>query len=578
MTSSKVRTLEEHRRRRERRLDRTLALHRGSGVRSSLVDYLGCLLRLTGGERAAAVWVDEYEGTRAHPFLVLDLAAEPPRRDLSVELLLRCWESGVPAIEPRRMSDSAPTGIGSWAVSLGSDGSRLWFLYFDSGPRSASLAQASREGVMFLAGECAALLLHRDLDSADDPWWPRHASIFPQPLDEESSPEARVRRSAVELARRLLHHGLDAQISLLSNKMLAGADVVDCKMEAGPAAYVGLARSVAVGDMAGVAEGLAHVALDAEDSGDYSEAAEIHGLTYELACSAGAVRAGGQAARGRARTLRRLAEWDDSERWYDIARTIAVSLADPAEEALVLDGVASSYLGRGRIPKARAVLAEAVSLARLSGDSEAMASVSFSLMTVAHTEGHLAQAAQHGWDAFLGFESDRGKLRALTALGGVFMAAGSLDPAEDAFAIVLRDNRDRHYRLYALAGLARVHAARGDLHAFERANLRLDEEASDRAAPEFRAEMLLERGDGYLELGLEEEARRWYHLAIGFSDRHGVNEYLMRAESALAELDLRGTADAPVGEVEPEFNASPDVDAICRDLGALRRDPASVES
>jgi tetratricopeptide (TPR) repeat protein len=272
-----------------------------------------------------------------------------------------------------------------------------------------------------------------------------------------------------------------------------------------------------------------------------------------------------------------LARWDDSERWYEVARDIAATLDDPAEEALVLDGVASSYLGRGRIPKARAVLAEASSLALLSGDAEALASVNFSLMTVAHTEGRLAEAAQHGWDAFLGFGTDRGKLRSLTALGGVFMAAGSLDSAEDAFAIVLRDSRDRHYRLYALAGLARVQAARGDLRAFESANLRLDEEGCEQSAPEFRAEMFLERGDGYLELGLEDEARRWYRLAMRFSDRHGVNEYLMRAESALAGLDLLGTTDPRRADEPQELLDSPDVDAICRDLGVLRRQPAAVD-
>jgi tetratricopeptide (TPR) repeat protein len=294
---------------------------------------------------------------------------------------------------------------------------------------------------------------------------------------------------------------------------------------------------------------------------------ELNGLAYELACASGAVREGGLAARGRARALRRLALWDESLHWYEVARGIASSLADQAEEAIVLDGIASSYLGRGRVPKARTVLNQASELARGSGDPEAIASVSFSLMTIAHTEGRLAEAARHGWSAFLEFRTSQGKLRALTALGGVFLAAGSLDSAEDAFAVVERDGQDHHYRLYALAGLARVKAARGDLRGFERANRRLEDEGLAESAPEFRAEAYLERGDGYRDLGTEGEARRWYRAAMRFSERHGLSEYLIRSERALSELEAGISATRP----SRRLPKSRSLDVIRRDLGVLRR-------
>lgn len=533
-----------------------------------MADHLGHFLSVTRGERAAAVWIDEYEGTSAHPFLVLDLAADRPRRDLPVDLLLRCWESGVPAILPRFGTESVaePGGCG-WAVSLGSDGVRLWFLYVDSG-RMASLPAESRASVMFLAGQCAALLLHRDLDP------PRDRASMDSEVAALGGQGAPTRQAAADLARRLLDHGPDAQSALVSRSILASAGESAGEADDELEACAAVVRAVGRGDTLEAALGLLRVARAAEDAGAFSEAVDLHGLAYELACASGAVREGGRAARGRARALRRMALWEDSLRWYDVARGIACSLADPAEEAIVLDGIATSYLGRGRVPKARTILSRASVLAHRSGDAEAIASVSFSLMTVAHTEGRLAEAARHGWNAFLEFRTIRGKLRSLTALGGVFLAAGRIDSAEDAFAIVERDGRDGYYRLYALAGLARVKAARGDVRGFESANRRLSEEGLGESAPEFRAEVYLERGDGYRDLGNEEEARRWYRSAMRFSERHGVSEYLIRAEHALAELEAGTKATSP----SRELSESPSVDVIRRDLGALRRQGNLVEA
>jgi tetratricopeptide (TPR) repeat protein len=574
MSSSKVHALEEHRLRRTQRLDRAFALNRGSAVRSALAEHVAQLLRVTRGERAAAVWVDEYEGTRAHPFLMLDLTADRPRKDLPVDLFLRCWEAGVPAIHSSSGTDASESDTGGWAVSLGSDGVKLWFLYVDSA-RVTSLPMASRERVMFLAGECAALLLHRDLDPPEDLGWGGGAATDTRgSLEAAGLEEAPTRRVVAALARRLIDQGPDARSVLVSKRMLAESGHAEREGDDELQACLAVVRAIARGDASAAALALLRVARAAEDTGAFSESVTINSLAYELACASGAVREGGQAARGRARALRRLALWDDSLHWYEVARGIASSLCDQAEEAIVLDGVASTYIGRGRVPTARTILNQARKLAQGSGDADAIASVSFSLMTVAHTEGRLAEAARHGWNAFLEFRTSRGKLRALTALGGVFLAAGHLDSADDAFAIVERDGQDRHYRLYALAGLARVKAARGDLHGFEQANRRLGKEGLGESAPEFRAEVYLERGDGYRELGVEAEARRWYRVAMRFSERHGVSEYLIRAEQALRDLDAGALGTGPAREL-PESRS---LDVIRRDLGALRGQPTSAEA
>jgi len=52
--------------------------------------------------------------------------------------------------------------------SMGSDGTRAWFLVLDSLTPRASLSVENSEALMFLAGESAAVVLHRDLDRAGD--------------------------------------------------------------------------------------------------------------------------------------------------------------------------------------------------------------------------------------------------------------------------------------------------------------------------------------------------------------------------------------------------------------------------
>ncbi|HZD03698.1 MAG TPA: hypothetical protein VE173_02235, partial [Longimicrobiales bacterium] len=138
-----------------------------------------------------------------------------------------------------------------------------------------------------------------------------------------------------------------------------------------------------------------------------------------------------------------------------------------------------------------------------------------------------------------------------------------------------RESSESYYRLYALAGLARIQAARGDRAGFERALRRLDREGFAEGAPEFRAEALLELGDGYRDLGDLTAARRSYREAVRVAERHRVSEYLIRAEQALTALERAGAADArpPKPAMGPRAQ---DLDAVRRGLAELRREGIGV--
>jgi hypothetical protein len=58
-----------------------------------------------------------------------------------------------------------------------------------------------------------------------------------------------------------------------------------------------------------------------------------------------------------------------------------------------------------------------------------------------------------------------------------------------------------------------------------------------------------------------------------FSERHGVSEYLIRAERSLSELEAGISATRP----SRRLPTSRSLDVIRRDLGVLRRRPTTAE-
>lgn len=153
--------LEAYRRRRPESRRTAFAVWGGEGERSRLALPLWRAIYLVGGERGGLVWVadgqDPQRGLNA--FFVLDLADEEPRIEFSPDLLgeVRNATSGAPIL-----SESLPGGV---AVFLGADRGRRWFLVVDdSGIPRESMDAAARNDLLFIAGECSGLIIHRRLD------------------------------------------------------------------------------------------------------------------------------------------------------------------------------------------------------------------------------------------------------------------------------------------------------------------------------------------------------------------------------------------------------------------------------
>ncbi|HKJ01846.1 MAG TPA: hypothetical protein VJ997_05305 [Longimicrobiales bacterium] len=130
----------------------TFALFGADGERSRFALPLWRAIYLASGERGG-VFSQELAGGALEPFVVLDLATDPPRTEFP-------WPESLDPGERAPHLLEAPGG--GLAIFLGEERERRWYLlvHGSSDPLPAPVGR-DREDIMFLAGECAGLLFLR---------------------------------------------------------------------------------------------------------------------------------------------------------------------------------------------------------------------------------------------------------------------------------------------------------------------------------------------------------------------------------------------------------------------------------
>ncbi len=578
MKPSNIVRLDSYRGRRDARLQRALVLHDRRPWRSLALRRLSDAIALTGGDRAGVFWLDEFGGGLAHPFVVLDLASDQARRSLSAKILVEAWERGVPG-----MLD-LPEASGKWAsdlkgarslcaVSLGSDGLRLWFLVIDSlTPRPALRPDVAGE-VMFMAGELSSIVLHGEVEGSrefwDEGWLPPKDPHERPPTPfagwvvlkdvegREDDEEANRRITARFLMARFLRALLDDQLVMPEESRTYQIDGIRKELDDGlnddpeQACWLRVLEGAEAEAYGVVLSAMLEWGPIVEGHGHLHGAQEIHGLAYELAATTGSLESAVDAARFKARVFRMRAEWEQAEVWYESARKLAEGLGDRRKLAVVLDGLANTYRDKGNLPRARELLGRVMELGRDEGDRYASAIACHDLMTVEKLSGNLGDAIQYGWRAVEEYESSDGRLRALFDLAGVLRECGELPAARDAYAIVASRVESFEHRILSLDALAFIAALNGDGQAHRRLRVKMDEEGWDSASAVYRAQMLFYRGLSARALGEEAEARRWLERSLRLAEAHRLSKLIFDAEEALgAEChDVTDPADTrlPLG-------------------------------
>jgi len=583
MAVAKVLRLEDHRGKKAFRLKLAEKLYGADPKRLAVFRHLTEVAELCEADRAATVWVDEYGPGSVHPHVVLDHLADRPRRLFSPEPLRRAWELGVPAAVDAQPdpTSSTPTTL---AISLGSDGMRAWFLVAESIARRPLLHESIRHRLMFLAGECAAVLLHRELDSmlnaegpeGDFPGWPILQDLEGRESDEEVGRRIAQRFVVGRVARmhlddelvtapeRIAEQVRRARMELPDAKQPADAEVAEWHRILDlldRAASDELAdRFIRLGDL---------VERQAHDHG----ALEMYSCAYEIATAMRLPRAAAEASRYMGNLLRRRASWEEADNRLTSAREIAelAGLRDVAARAMV--GLSIMRQDAGNLPAARTGLQESLHVAEQSGDADTLAMVHHALMGVEQLAGNLSVSLEHGWVAVATYQSQERRTRCMAGLAATLTDCGDREAAEDAWSWVADRSDDAYYQIYAHDALGHLAALRGDRVAFARHSQQCDALGWMDKPGYAKAEILLHRGVSHRSLGDLPQAREWLTAAGTFAEEHKYNQVRFRVEEALASLAEESVEPYPTA-APPTPVAPPEM----RDgLRAMRRELALAE-
>ncbi len=574
MVISHVSRLADFGERRAKRLAHARALAKADPGRSTLLEYLATAIERTEADRAAVLWLDEYDPRLVHVHCLLDLVRDVPRRGFSVPP----WYSGghddlTSFIDTPRVSsgnEALVAGVpkSTCHVSIGCDGTRAWFLAVDSVTPRTELPGDSVEELMFLAGEAAAVVLHRDLDpnviereygngAADS----SEGEVFSgwmilKDLEGREDDSALDRRIATRfLVGRAARAALDEELAIDAGalhgriaRIESDFGVLDQK-DPERVEWSNVLRSLGSGDHEQFGRSLLELADCLDRQGHLFGSAEFFKLGHDVAVACGSGSIAGESARFLGRTHRRLGEWEESVKWYEVARHMGEVLEDRRLHALALGGMGHTQREKGNLPGAFESHRESLEQAEALGDAYVQGFAHHNLMTDEKLAGEISKAIQHGWEAVQLYPSEPDRLRALTDLAWAFVEGGDLCAAEDAYVVVAHKSEDFLYRAYSLAGLAYIEALRGDEKAFRVRIDALDETPWRSGSPFMVSELHLNRGRAYRLLGDYERAAEWLEQAKEFSAEHGNNQVTFQAEAEMKSLrsgdPVGGGAPAP---------------------------------
>ncbi len=548
MPVADVLRLQEYRDRRSTRLRLAQALHRGDARKHQVFEHLVEIVDLAGADRAAGVWVDEHGSPLIHPYVVVDQLSSRPRRAFAYEPLVEAWQLGIPGARDRPAEPAASVPA-TFAVALGSDGTRAWFVVADSIMPRPMVPGDVRDRIMFLAGECASVVLHRDLDATASTSEAMSSARFAgwdilADLEGRETNEAESRRIAQRfVVARLVRMHLDDELAAPGERTTgqvrrARAEIAGATESSAEAALwertLSALEESRLDDLATV---LVELGDAVEAQAHTNGALEIYRCAFDIAAAIGAARAGVDAARLAGRLTRRRAEWAEAERWFNLTQDIADAAGLPDAAARALVGLGGVKKELGNLPAARARLHEALVKAEASRDSETIALVHHGLVGVEHVAGNLTVSLDHGWVAISSYVSDVGRTRCVASIGGTLMEMGDLDTAEDAWSYVALASDEHYYRVYARESLAYICALRGDRTGFLHHAGLSDALGWGTGTSSATAEWFQSRGKSYRALGDLDQARDWLKKAADISEVNGYNRILFEAEAALRELD-----------------------------------------
>ncbi len=222
---------------------------------------------------------------------------------------------------------------------------------------------------------------------------------------------------------------------------------------------------------------------------------------------------------------------------YNLASEIALASNDLIGILRARLGEARIATTRGNMPRAEAILDEAIAQAAESGLDEVRSRALTDRAWVAGLRGQYDRAVRYSYQALELSKSPRERDRILGNIASGMRDLGLLDTARDAYLVLAATGQEQYLRWWAEVNLM-------ELAAHQRAELQFDKYRRDLESadftPELRVTYFLHVGRGYHSLGHSEAAVPYLERAIEMAAGQQLNQLLFEAESALADA-RRGT-------------------------------------
>lgn len=556
------------------RLRQSLALHSADPMRREVSDCLVSMLTACGVDRIAAVYLDEFEASRINALCVIDLVSDVPRRTFDEELIRSAWTGGVPSIyEESNPPTSGVIGPAStFAISIGSDGGRSWFIVGDSQRAIAPISEATTDELFFKAGQIAAAVLHADLGDRGlmSGAWPMLEDLKGNEEDAEESRRI-ASRFVVARALRIVAGQAGTPEQLRSQAGIIRDELGALKSDDSERrVWEGFVQALENQDWVILGALCVELGTTVEARGHRASAEELFSIGYDLAVRAGSVSVAIDAARFKARAFRRKGGWDEAEELYNHARDLARSAHDHERHGLVISGLAAVARTRGNLPRSRDLLMAQLQIGTAEGLDSVLAAAYHDLMAVDKLAGDHESALVHGWEAVRHNKNAEGMLKVMADLADVLTRLGHLTAAEDAYAIVAAKVQHQLYRLAALEGLSHVSALRGNREQFEERVASADTEGWGSIPEATRAEFLYSRGLSYRALGDADAAAEYLKNSRELSQAKAVNRVFFDADAALQDLiqavARRRAAEEGAGDAPPAFRRASNIGAEIRSM------------
>ena len=231
--------------------------------------------------------------------------------------------------------------------------------------------------------------------------------------------------------------------------------------------------------------------------------------------------------------MRAMAEWDEALHAYGRASCVAAMCGDIVTVLRMRIAEANVTMERGNLPRAQAILDEAIADASASNLRDVRARAKHARAAVAIRRQDFEYAIQLAYEALAESGEPVERDRMLGDIAAAFFELGMRSAARDAYLILAATAQEQYHRWIATINLMECAAVDGREPVFEQYR----RELSDVQLPASLAcQYFYYVGEGYRMFGKASHAQTALERSLAIATAQHINEMIIRVEAAMQRL------------------------------------------